>query len=400
MAGEAQTTPDLIAAIDACLGCRACETACPSAVRYGTVLEHFRGRIEDRGARNKLAGDAKRGLIGGMGRPGLFSVALGASRALSALDRILHPSHARTDPTRGLPRPIAGALSGGSCSETLMPEVPTDTSVHSLPAYAPAVGPRRYTVAVLQGCVMRVLYHRTNVATVRVLQHAGCDVICPPGLGCCGALDMHAGYRANGIALARDMAMRLADVACDAFVINSAGCGSTIREYGEILAEDPIWAHAGSALAAKARDISEFLDQIGIPGQPGLLDATVTYHDACHLAHGQGITAAPRRLLEGIAGLRAIPLHESAMCCGSAGTYNLTQPDMARRLLERKVDNIVATGADIVAMGNPGCMAWIARGLRERGSPIRVLHVAEILEAAYCAERRPNPPPHPTTVDQ
>jgi len=373
--GESDLAADVVASIDACLGCRACETACPSGVLYGAVVEHFRAHIETTGARAKLQRDAKRGLIAGMEMPGLFAQALSAAGRIGRIGRRDVPS---------MPRPVALALAGDGAAHTLMPDMPDQARVGTLPAFSPALGERRYTVVVLQGCVMRVLYHPTNVATVRVLQRAGCDVVCPSDLGCCGALDLHAGYHESGAAQASDLITILKRTQFDAFVINSAGCGSTIREYGDLLEGDPALHADAAALAAKTRDVSEFLDGIGIPNATGRFDAVVAYHDACHLAHGQGVTAAPRRLLASVPGLTLVPLHEADMCCGSAGTYNLTQPDMARRLLDRKVANIMATGADIVAMGNPGCMAWIARGLKERGSPIRVMHVVEILNEAYC----------------
>jgi glycolate oxidase iron-sulfur subunit len=378
MTGETPLTQEIIASIDACLGCRACETACPSGVSYGRIVEHFRTRIEESGERPRLTQDAKRGIIASMRSPTVFAASLKASRAYAAL------THAASDSADGptIPAPVAHALSGQSPSATVMPDTPDQVAVGSLPTFSPAIGERRFTVCMLQGCVMRVLYHTTNMATIRVLQRAGCDVICPPDLGCCGALDFHAGYHASGVARAAAILATLRNMRFDAFVINSAGCGSTVREYGTLLGDEPVLAGEAAALASKARDVSEFLDEIGIPGSPGRFEAVVTYHDACHLAHGQGITAAPRRLLQSVPGIELVPLRESDMCCGSAGTYNLTQPEMARRLLDRKVDNIIATGAQVVAMGNPGCMAWIARGLKDRHSSIRVMHVVEILDEA------------------
>ncbi len=382
MNGETDMTSEIIAGIDTCLGCRACEPACPSGVQYGRIVEHFRNRIEESGVRPKLQHDAKHGILAAMREPHLFSLSLRASRTLSgALAPIMgSSSHGHAD----MPVPIAQALSGGS-SQTLMPETPDSVSVGSLPSFSPAIGERRYSVCILQGCVMRVLYHQTNLATVRVLQHAGCDVHCPPELGCCGALDFHAGNHSSGVEHAKAVLAALRGHEYDAFVINSAGCGSTIKEYGTLLEDDPIWAAEAAGLSAKTLDVSEFIERIGLPGVSLRFPAVVTYHDACHLAHGQGVTDQPRRLLSSIEGLELVPLHESDMCCGSAGTYNLTQPDMARRLLDRKVANIIATGADIVAMGNPGCMAWIARGLKEQGSAIRVMHVVEILAQAISA---------------
>jgi glycolate oxidase iron-sulfur subunit len=286
-----------------------------------------------------------------------------------------------------MPAPVARALSGRSDNRIIMPLTPTHPRVGRLPALSPALGERRFTVCVLQGCVMRVMYHEVNLATVRVLQRLGCDVVCPPDLSCCGALDLHAGLHDAGRERARTFLAALQTHTFDFLVVNSAGCGSTLREYREILADDPIWSAAAEGLSARVRDVSEFIwgdalqtDQS--PLQSARFDATVTYHDACHLAHGQGVTEAPRRLLQAVPGIRVVDLPESDMCCGSAGTYNLTQPEMARRLLDRKVANIVSTGAEVVAMGNPGCMAWTETGLRLAGVNVRVMHTIEILDAA------------------
>ncbi len=384
MTGEADISADIVGGIDLCLGCRACETACPSGVQYGRIVEHFRNRIEETGARRKLQRDAKQGIIGAMRSPRLFAASLMASRALP-MGAGGSGEHASRAPE--MPPLVAHTLSGSDAA-TLMPDAPETVGVGSIPAFSPAIGKRRFRVRILQGCVMRVLYHQTNLATVRVLQHAGCDVLCPPDLGCCGALDFHAGNHASGVSSARAALRALRHADFDAFVINSAGCGSTIREYGVLLEDDPTCAAEAKALASKARDVSEFLADVGLPDVRLSFPAVVTYHDACHLAHGQGITDPPRRLLESIEGLKLVPLRESDMCCGSAGTYNLTQPDMARRLLDRKVSNIIETGAQVVAMGNPGCMAWIARGLKAAGSSIRVMHTIEVLNEAIM---RPEP---------
>ncbi len=380
-------TADILHSIDLCLGCRACETACPSGVRYGAIVEAFRAHVEEHGLRQRLQAAAKRSLLGMMERPGLFA----ASLALSA-------AAARIKGLGPVPSPLARALTGGD-SEPLMPVTDSATHVGSLPAYSPAFGERRFTVCMLQGCVMRVLYDRVNRATVRMLQRAGCDVICPPELGCCGALDLHAGLHARGAELVRAFLSTLRQRGFDAVISNSAGCGSTLREYHELLAEDPVWSHDAAELSARVRDVSEFLWAVGLPAPQAPFEATVTYHDACHLAHGQGITEAPRALLASVPGITLVPLQESDMCCGSAGTYNLTQPDMARRLLERKVDNIAATGASVVAMGNPGCMAWIETGLRDRGLPIRVMHVVEILDEVYSHDMLLGAVSSPTTTN-
>jgi glycolate oxidase iron-sulfur subunit len=230
---------------------------------------------------------------------------------------------------------------------------------------------------------MRVLFHPTNLATVRVLQRNGCEVLAPRAAGCCGAFHLHSGYMDDAKARARALLDAFENVEMDAFVVNSAGCGSTLKEYGELLEGDPVYAERAHEFAAKVKDVSEWLMEIGIEPPAGRLDATVTYHDACHLAHGQGIRSAPRELLRAIPGLKLVELPESDTCCGSAGVYNLTQPEMAARLLERKVEFIAETGASVVATGNPGCLAWIEQGLRARGLEVSVRHPVEILDAAY-----------------
>jgi glycolate oxidase iron-sulfur subunit len=282
-----------------------------------------------------------------------------------------------------MPGFAAELLTGSPDASVTLPAVPKKIAVGRLPECSPAKGPKRYRVGVLAGCVMRVLFHETNTATVRVLQRNGCEVLAPRKAGCCGALHLHAGYLDDAREKARALLDAMKGVEIDAFVINSAGCGSTLKEYGEILADDPVYADRARAFSAKVKDIAEFLVDIGAEPPSGEYKATVAYHDACHLAHGQKITTPPRALLRSIPGLTLVDLPESDTCCGSAGIYNLTQPDMARRLLERKVNFILQTGATVVATGNPGCLAWIEQGLRERGHTIEVKHPVEILDEAY-----------------
>jgi glycolate oxidase iron-sulfur subunit len=233
---------------------------------------------------------------------------------------------------------------------------------------------------------MRVVFGSVNAETVAILAANGVEVLTNRRQGCCGALHAHNGYGET----ARDMARALIDSffpfeGLDAIIVNSAGCGSTMKDYGDMLADDPAYAARARAFAAKVRDVSEFLDELGwiAPLKP-LASAPVraTYHDACHLAHGQQIRNAPRALLEKIPDLTLAPLAESEICCGSAGIYNITQPDMAARLQRRKIENILATGATLVATANPGCLAWIAAGLRQGASPIRVAHPVTLLAEA------------------
>ncbi len=371
--GSMELNQDVLATIDSCLGCRACETACPSAVPYSSILEHFREHIEGSGVRSVLNRTARGGLMAALTNPTLFSGAMVASK-LGAMVGI---------PADAMPGPIASVLTDGASSKVSLPAMSSRTTPGKLPPVSPAIGERRATVAILPGCVMRVLYHETNLATVRVLQRNGCDVLAPRDLGCCGALHAHAGQLETARSMARAVIDTMEKYEYDAFVVNSAGCGSTLKEYGELLAGDRAYADRAKAFSARVRDVSEYLMDLGLRAPAGPWDAVVAYHDACHLAHAQGIVSPPRRLLQSVPGLQLAHLPESDTCCGSAGIYNLTQPRMAGRLLERKVDFIAGTGASVLATGNPGCMAWIKRGLDQRGLDIRVMHPIEILDAAY-----------------
>jgi glycolate oxidase iron-sulfur subunit len=251
----------------------------------------------------------------------------------------------------------------------------------SLPRFLPAVGRRRARVAFFVGCVADAMFRHTHWATLRVLQQNGCDVLVPPGQGCCGAIHYHAG--------SRDGARRLADqnVAAfdlhqiDAVIVNHGGCGAMLKEYGLHWQDDRQGAR--QQLAAKVKDINEFLDTLGLVRPDGRIDAVATYHDACHLGHAQGIREAPRRLLAQIPGLVLRELPETEICCGSAGTYNLNQPAMAERLLRRKLDNILGTGARIVLASNAGCLLQIGREVRRRRKPLAVMHPMELLDLSY-----------------
>jgi glycolate oxidase iron-sulfur subunit len=360
--------------LDLCLGCRACETACPSGVPYGRILETARARIHAERVRPPLTDLSRRGLLDTLARPARLSVALRMAQATTG---------------GGVPALAVRALSGDSAQPAQRTILPDVLAPALPPAVTPAVGPKRARIGVLSGCAMRVLFGDVNADTVRVLAANGCEVLVNRRQGCCGALHGH-----NGLGdAAQDFARDLIDAfspfdGLDAVVVNSAGCGSQMKEYGQLLADDPAYAARARQFAAKMRDVCEWLDELGwvAPLAPGVGNEVVmTYHDACHLAHGQGVRDAPRRLLALLPDVRWVPLAESEVCCGSAGIYNLTEPDMARRLRSRKLDHILATGASVVATGNPGCLSWVTAGLEERGlSHVRVAHpvtlLAEVLE--------------------
>jgi glycolate oxidase iron-sulfur subunit len=263
--------------------------------------------------------------------------------------------------------------------------LPATRPAPPLDAYYPAHGAERGRVGLLAGCVAGALFADTTAAAVAVLQRNGVSVVVPPGQGCCGALHLHAGAPEEARALARRN-LDAFPAELDAIVVTAAGCGASMKEYGELLGADASSAPRAVRFAARVRDITEYLAALPIAPPSAPLPLRVTYHDACHLAHAQGVREPPRRLLAGIPGLELIELAESDVCCGSAGSYNLTEPEMARRLRERKVDRIAATGAEVVAAANPGCALQIRAGLLARGLDVRVAHPVELLAEAYRQE--------------
>ena len=335
--------------IDQCLGCLACTTACPSGVKYGEIFEMARDRVGK--------SFSKKALLTGMTKPGLLRIQLQLGRLL---------------PGKRIPRLLSKLLSG----ET--PEVDRPTLPQSgswTPLQEPELPPIRGEVYMLEGCAMRVLYPQVNEATKRLLRRVGFEVKQIPQ-GCCGALHAHNGYL--------DQAKSMREALMAKFpgelpiVVNSAGCGSWLKDFQEVREE--------GIEGKRVWDVSEFLLENGLieilreSRQDACGPGRVTYHDACHLSHGQGVRSAPRELLAAIPGVELVELAESDMCCGSAGIYNVTQPEMARELLERKWRNVEATGASIVATGNPGCHAWIAQAAREHGQTVEVVHTLELLE--------------------
>jgi glycolate oxidase iron-sulfur subunit len=361
--GSLETTDEVVRHLDLCLGCRACESACPSGVRYGELIEGARTLVEQRHRRPPLQVWKRSSIAAVFPEPAHLRALL---RPLGWLQRLrLWPLLRTLVPAaRLLPR--------------VEPPVP-------LPEISTALGSERARVGLLAGCVARELFGNVHAATIRVLNRNGITVVVPPQAGCCGALDLHSGDPARARARAREL-LRAIPADLDAIVVNAAGCGSTLKEYGHLLAADPAWAEVAHAFARRVRDVNEYLHQLGIEPPRGTVRERVAYHDACHLAHGQQIREAPRALLRAIPGLELIELHEADTCCGSAGTYNLTEPEMARRLQERKVGHVLASGATRVAAANPGCALQIEAGLRERGAEVRVVHPVELLDEAYRGE--------------
>jgi glycolate dehydrogenase iron-sulfur subunit len=373
---------------DRCLGCMACMTACPSGVQYNQLIEAARAWAEE--------GAAPRASAGSGHEPGPFPERSRRERAVRAAIFATFPYPARLRaalaPLRVAQRAGLDKLAARSkLLERVAPEVAAAIAVapgrsagrrpRPLPARIPAKGKRRAVVGMLTGCVQQVLFPQVNAATARVLAAEGCDVIVPPGLGCCGALSLHGGRHAEAAAFAGATVDAFERAGVDAVIVNAAGCGSAMKEYGHVLAGSE-WNERAPAFAAKVRDFSEFLAELGPVAPRAELRLTVAYHDACHLGHAQRITAQPRSLLSGIPGLKLSEIRDAATCCGSAGIYNLVQPAAAAELGARKASNVAATGADLVVSANPGCTLQIAQSLAAAGRPMPVAHIAEVLDAA------------------
>ncbi len=369
--GRVGVAEGFITHIDRCLGCLSCVTACPSGVGYGAVVEQARGRIQSSGAR---------AWADRLFRAVLFAVLPYPARLrlLAWPVAVLGPLWQRlaSGLGRGLPAPARAALA-------LAPRVTRAELRDHLPEHTAPAGPARLRVTLVRGCVQRVFFGRVNAATVRVLVAEGCEVRAPAAQGCCGALSVHAGREDEARVHARALIAALDRDDVDRIVINAAGCGSTLKEYGELLAADPAWRERAARFAAKVRDVSELLAELAPPRAPRhAIAARVAYHDACHLAHGQGIRREPRALLQQVPRLELVPLAEADVCCGSAGIYNIVEPERACRLGARKAAHVVAAAPDVVATGNPGCMLQIAAALGRAGSPRAVVHPIEILDAS------------------
>ena len=360
-----------------CLDCRACETVCPAGVPYGRLIEAAKAEIE----RQRPGGVLRRGfrwvnfgLL--LGRPRVLRAAALGLRAYQAsgLQALVRRS--------GLARLLPGTLPAW---EALLPSLPADRS--PLPALTPAIGARRARVAMLTGCVQSVVFGAHNRATARVLARNGCDVLAPESQGCCGALNAHGGDHARAIEMAKRTIETFEAAGAAAVIVNTSGCGAHMKAYGALLANEPDWRERGERFARTVQDLAEFLAREPLRGPLQPVPLTVTYHDPCHVVHGQKIRRQPRELLAQIPGLRVVDLPESDWCCGSAGIYNLTQPEMADRLLRRKVRNIVATTAEAVVTANPGCILQIQSGLRAQGRELPVLHLVEIIDRGYGGAR-------------
>jgi glycolate oxidase iron-sulfur subunit len=373
---------------DACLGCVGCVTACPSGVQYGTLIEQARAQIEHDYVRSPLDRLFRAVLLSLLPYRSRMRVVLMPMLLLGDLLKSLVRTRPLDD-SGGDTRPGTGdRRSDGRWTERLAalirlaPPVSWASLRARTEAETPAIGEERLKVAILTGCVQQLAFSHVNDATVRVLRAEGCRVIAPEGQGCCGALALHAGYPDRARAFAREAIDTLDRANVDRIVVNAAGCGSAMKEYGHLLADDAAWASRARAFSAKVRDVSEVLADLPPRAPRHPITARVAYHDACHLAHGQQVRAQPRQLLMGIPGIELVSPAEPEICCGSAGIYNLVQPNAAAQLGRRKVRNLAALTPDIIATGNPGCTLQIAATARDLGWQWPIVHPVELLDAS------------------
>ncbi|MCU7722741.1 heterodisulfide reductase-related iron-sulfur binding cluster [Actinoplanes sp. KI2] len=355
---------------DHCLGCMSCVTACPSGVQYDRLIEDTRAQIERRHPRTAKERALRTAIFALFPYPRRLRLLRGPLRAYQAsgLQRLVARS--------GLLPRLAPTLA------TLDSLAPRLRSVPRPPRRIPPRGPRRAVVGMLTGCVQSAFFPDVNSATVRVLAAEGCEVLIPPTQGCCGALSVHNGRKAEAQRFARRLIDTFEHTGMDFFVVNAAGCGSSLKEYDALLADDPDYAARAAAFTAKVRDLAELLDELGPVATRHPLEVTVAYHDACHLAHAQGIRAQPRTLLRGIPGLTVKEIPDPEICCGSAGIWNVLNPQPAADLGDRKATNVLSTGAALLVTANPGCLMQVAAAIHRQGGSIALAHTAQVLDAS------------------
>lgn len=358
--------------LDKCLGCLACETACPSGVEYRFLIESSRAQIE-RNYKKSVSDRLFRGM--------LFSV-LPYPKKLGRMLPLLYfynkSGMRKVVNSFGILKKLSSSLHR---MEQMIPDVDS-ISIKKYPEVIPPVNEKKYRVALLTGCVQNVFFSATNISSINVLSKLGCEVVIPGDQACCGALSVHSGRLEEGREFARKVVDIFSSLDVDAFVINSAGCGSAIKEYSDLLSQDKDYSQKARKLADKTKDIMEFIDEIGINQEFNNLNMKITYQDACHISHGQNIRSAPRNILSKIPGLEILEMKNSDTCCGSAGVYNILQPDLAEDILSKKIENIENTKAEYVVAGNPGCLIQIQKGLRENNRNLGIAHPIEILDKA------------------
>jgi glycolate oxidase iron-sulfur subunit len=388
--GRAEMTPAFVGHFDACLGCMACVTSCPSGVQYAPLIEATRAQVERRYPRS-LTDRLFRGAIFALFPfPNRLRIALLPLAILQGVfgknregrrDRKeqddLSQRSQRT--SRFFPTLVARL----SAMLSLAPKVTVTSLFSSIPPRTAAAGTPRLTVGLLTGCVQRLVFPQVNAATVSVLSAEGCDVLAPREQGCCGALALHAGRVEEARAFARRTIEVFERAGVERIAVNAAGCGSSMKEYGQLLADDPAWAERARACSARVRDVSEIVSELGPPrATRHPLALRVAYHDACHLAHAQGVRQPPRDMLRSIPGIEILPFAEPEICCGSAGIYNLVEPDAAQELGDRKAAHIDAVSPDLIATANPGCTLQMSAASARLGRIRPIRHPIEILDAS------------------
>ena len=391
--GAAELGDGFVRHIDTCLGCMACVTACPSGVQYEKLIEATRQQVERLHPRTRVDRLFRRLIFSLFPYPARLRVAaLGLwAYQRSGLQRLVRAS--------GLLSLLPGRL---RAMEGVVPEIALRAAWGAGTGSQPAEGASRKRVGLLLGCVQRVFFAGVNAATARTLAAEGCDVVVPKDQGCCGALMLHSGLEQDAAAMARKLLDAFDGADVDTIAVNAAGCGSTLKEYGHLLRDDPEYAERAAAFAAKCRDISEVLADLPPRAPRHPVPLRVAYHDACHLQHAQGVTAPPRKVLAAIPELQVEDIPEGGVCCGSAGIYNLVEPDAARELGERKARNVAATGAEAVASSNPGCLLQLRSSLARSGRALPMFHLVELVDASIqgTPPARPNgaEPPRPTAA--
>jgi glycolate oxidase iron-sulfur subunit len=394
--GRTAMTPAFVDHFDACLGCMACVTSCPSGVQYAPLIEATRAQIERRHPRSFGDRLFRGAIFAVFPYPSRLRIALmplaifGSAIGSNRGDRKERKEENNRSPRSSRsPRLLSKGTSlfaRIAAMLSLAPKVTWSSLFASIPARTAASGTPRLTVGLLTGCVQRLVFPRVNEATVRVLSAEGCDVLAPPEQGCCGALALHAGRLDEARAFARRAIAVFERAGVERIAVNAAGCGSSMKEYGQLLADDPAWADRARAFSARVRDVTEIVSELGAPRAPRHpLALRVAYHDACHLAHAQGVRQPPRDLLRSIPGLEILPFAEQEICCGSAGIYNLVEPQAARELGDRKAAHIDAVTPDIIATANPGCMLQMSAASARLGRRRPILHPIEILDASVRA---------------
>jgi glycolate oxidase iron-sulfur subunit len=350
---------------DACLGCMSCVTACPSGVQYDALIEATRGQVERTVERPRSEKTLRRMVFALFPYPRRLRAVRPALRAYQAtgLSRFVAP---RLPPSL---RPM----------EALAPRIGKREKVA---AVTPPVGAKRARVGMLLGCVQREFFPGVNAATARVLAAEGCEVITPRDQQCCGALSLHSGREPEALDRAKKLIESFEKAAVDYVVVNAAGCGSSMKDYARLLADDPAWKDRAAAFSAQCRDVSEILIELGPVAPRHPVKAVAAYHDACHLSHAQGVRVQPRQLLAGIPELVIKEIAEPDICCGSAGVYNLFNPEPARELGDRKAANIAATGAELLITANPGCLMQVRSAMERQGKQIKLAHTVQVLDAS------------------